>query len=59
LLLAILLFSCQNKITTDKADAIYFGGHILTMEDANPTVEATGCFCSGFLITLGYIGVSN
>ncbi|SDJ53574.1 hypothetical protein SAMN04487898_103190 [Pedobacter sp. ok626] len=40
LIVAILLFSCQNKTKKDKADAIYFGGTIITMEDANPTVEA-------------------
>jgi len=36
----ILLFSCQNKMGNDKADAIYFGGTIITMEDSSPSVEA-------------------
>jgi len=40
LFLVILLLSCQSKPTTDKGDSIYYGGAILTMEDADPTVEA-------------------
>ncbi|TCC87458.1 amidohydrolase [Pedobacter hiemivivus] len=40
LIVAIFLFGCQNKTKKDKADAIYFGGTIITMEDASPTVEA-------------------
>lgn len=35
-----LYFSCQNKVTNEKADAIYFGGTIITMEDSSPGVEA-------------------
>lgn len=37
---AISLFGCSNKTTKDKADAIYFGGTIITMEDSSPSVEA-------------------
>lgn len=40
LLLTIILFSCQSKPSVDKGDAIYYGGPILTMEDAEPIVEA-------------------
>ncbi|MEG0926650.1 amidohydrolase [Chryseobacterium sp.] len=40
LLLTITMSSCQNKIPQEKADSIYFGGSILTMEDASPNVEA-------------------
>ncbi|WP_246254521.1 amidohydrolase [Pedobacter foliorum] len=40
LLFTILLLSCNSKSTTDKGDAIYYGGSILTMEDTDPTVEA-------------------
>lgn len=40
LLIAISMASCQSKTSKTKADAIYFGGTILTMEDANPKVEA-------------------
>jgi predicted amidohydrolase YtcJ len=40
LLFAILIAGCQSKTARTKADVIYFGGSILTMEDANPQVEA-------------------
>lgn len=40
LFVSALLLSCQSKTTGDKGDAIYFGGPILTMEDAEPTAEA-------------------
>nr|WP_068889441.1 amidohydrolase [Pedobacter panaciterrae] len=40
LLFTILFLGCQNKSTNDKGDVIYFGGPILTMEDADPSVEA-------------------
>lgn len=31
---ALFINSCQNKIPREKADVIYFGGPILTMEDS-------------------------
>ncbi|WP_284464793.1 amidohydrolase [Chryseobacterium sp.] len=40
LLLAINMSSCQNRVPQEKADIIYFGGSILTMEDLSPNVEA-------------------
>ncbi|MFP3833734.1 amidohydrolase [Chryseobacterium sp. SIMBA_028] len=40
LLLAIPMSSCQNRVPQEKADMIYFGGNILTMEDLSPDVEA-------------------
>ncbi|AZA98401.1 amidohydrolase [Chryseobacterium joostei] len=40
LLLAIYMSSCQNRVPQEKADIIYFGGSILTMEDLSPNVEA-------------------
>lgn len=40
LLIAISMASCQSKTAKTTADIIYFGGTILTMEDANPKVEA-------------------
>ncbi|WEK21731.1 MAG: amidohydrolase family protein [Candidatus Pedobacter colombiensis] len=40
LIITFLLVDCKNKTTQDKADTIYFGGTIITMEDATPTVEA-------------------
>ncbi|MDQ1857224.1 amidohydrolase [Chryseobacterium sp. WLY505] len=32
--------SCQNKIPQEKAEILYFGGPIITMEDSSPQVEA-------------------
>lgn len=40
LLLAINMSSCQNRVPQEKADIIYFGGSIVTMEDLSPNVEA-------------------
>jgi predicted amidohydrolase YtcJ len=39
-LLLAILSGCKNKTSGTKADAIYFGGSILTMEDSIPSVEA-------------------
>ncbi|MCJ7935878.1 MAG: amidohydrolase [Chryseobacterium sp.] len=38
--LAVSISSCQNRAPQEKAEILYFGGHILTMEDASPQVEA-------------------
>lgn len=40
LVIPVFLFACKNKANNQKADAIYFGGTIITMEDASPSVEA-------------------
>ncbi|WP_073331299.1 amidohydrolase [Chryseobacterium carnipullorum] len=37
---AFLMVNCQNRMPKEKADVLYFGGTILTMEDATPEVEA-------------------
>lgn len=37
---ALFINSCQNKIPREKADVLYFGGPILTMEDSAPQAEA-------------------
>ena len=38
--LSAIISSCQNKIPKEKAEILYFGGLIITMEDSSPQVEA-------------------
>ncbi len=38
--LSAIISSCQNKIPTEKAEILYFGGSIITMEDSPVQVEA-------------------
>lgn len=40
LLLPAVISSCQNKIPQEKAEILYFGGPIITMEDTPAQVEA-------------------
>ncbi|MGU3374977.1 amidohydrolase [Chryseobacterium sp. M5A1_1a] len=40
LFFAVSISSCRNRVPQEKADIIYFGGSILTMEDLSPNVEA-------------------
>ncbi|AZA76352.1 amidohydrolase [Chryseobacterium sp. G0186] len=40
LFFTISMGSCQNRAPQEKADIIYFGGSILTMEDLSPNIEA-------------------
>ncbi|MDH6253603.1 putative amidohydrolase YtcJ [Chryseobacterium sp. H1D6B] len=37
---ALFICSCQNRLPKEKADTLYFGGTILTMEDKPAQVEA-------------------
>lgn len=38
--LSASISSCQNKIPQEKAEILYFGGSIITMEDSSPQIEA-------------------
>ncbi|WP_336702239.1 amidohydrolase [Chryseobacterium indologenes] len=40
LFLPVIISSCQNKIPQEKAEILYFGGPIITMEDSSPQIEA-------------------
>ncbi|MDR6461877.1 amidohydrolase [Chryseobacterium sediminis] len=40
LALAACVSSCQNRAPKEKAEILYFGGPIITMEDSSPQVEA-------------------
>lgn len=40
ILSALFISSCQTRIPTEKAEILYFGGSILTMEDQAPQAEA-------------------
>jgi predicted amidohydrolase YtcJ len=40
LALAVCVSSCQNRAPKEKAEILYFGGPIITMEDSSPQVEA-------------------
>ncbi|MEJ5048606.1 amidohydrolase [Chryseobacterium culicis] len=40
LFLPVIISSCQNKIPQEKAEILYFGGPIITMEDTPAQVEA-------------------
>ncbi|WP_330746201.1 amidohydrolase [Chryseobacterium sp. CP-77] len=40
LFLSVSISSCHNKIPKEKAEILYFGGPIITMEDSLPQVEA-------------------